>query len=90
MNKSNNNPKTTHACFTLLKRWSKQQSTDSGIPNRMGVAFTNVGNEDSGDEEGIALSTKGTGYQGSPCQKMGLCYTSRVEGNPMMRLVLVT
>ena len=66
MNKSNNYPKTTHACFTLLKGWSKQQSTDSGMPNRMGVAFTNVGNEDTGDEKGVALTTKGKGYMGSP------------------------
>ena len=51
MNKSNNNPKTTHACFTLLKGWCKQQSADSSVPNKMGVVFTNVGDEDSGKED---------------------------------------
>jgi hypothetical protein len=41
------------------------------MPNRMGVAFTNVGDEDSGSEEGVALTTKGKGYLGPPCQKCG-------------------
>ena len=41
------------------------------MPNRMGVAFTNVGNEDSGDEEGVALITKEKGYLGPSCHADG-------------------
>ena len=51
VNKIKNYSKTTHACFTLLKGWCKQQSADSSVPNKMGVVFTNVGDEDSGKED---------------------------------------
>ena len=64
--KNNQYPRTTHAWFTIFKGWSKQQSADTGMPNRVRVAFTNVGGDEEYGEEGTTLATKGKKCKGPP------------------------
>ena len=67
MDKSNQYPADTQACYNLLSNWQKS----SGRPrdrDRAGVSFNTLG-----DDDGTALVNDGGGkkYSGPPCEKCG-------------------
>ncbi|KAL7487947.1 hypothetical protein ACHAW6_013525 [Cyclotella cf. meneghiniana] len=68
MNKRDVYPKTLHDAYTLIKGWSKGQNNPQN-PNKVGVAFTNLG----GDEDGVVLNTnkKRNECNGPPCTRCG-------------------
>jgi len=55
LNKINQYFMTLHANYILLKGWSKKQVKGKG-PNNLGIAFTNVGDD---DDEDVALVNNG-------------------------------
>ena len=66
MDKRNNYPKTLHDCYTLLKGWKKGNNHQQN-PNRVGVSFNTIGE----DNNGTMLATKGNTYSGTPCAQYG-------------------
>ena len=65
MDKRNNYPKTLHDSYTLLKGWKKGINKQN-YPNKVGVSFNTVG-----DDDGTALATDGERYSGPACKRCG-------------------
>ena len=62
------------------KGWSKHQNIDNIAPNKVGVAFMNVGDDEQQGKEGNASTTKGEKYKNPACEKCGSDAKHHAEG----------